>query len=68
MTELFDLKDLVYLAFLGVALYLHGHSRWKDGVKTGIEAGIEGTIDNLVKDGYIDYDEKTGEISAKIAK
>ena len=54
MVELLELKDYCLLAFFAVALYLHGHSRWKDGMREGIDAGVRGTIDSLIEDGLIE--------------
>jgi hypothetical protein len=68
LMDLFEAKDLFYLGFLVVALTVTQYTAWRQGVKVGIEAGVEGTIDSMVRDGYVDYDEKTGEITAKTPK
>jgi hypothetical protein len=62
MVELITYKDMVFLAFLVIALIIEGRRQFR----VGIEAGVEGTINSLVEDGYIDVDEK-GEISPKNA-
>jgi len=67
MVELLELKDYFFLAFFGVALYLHGRTRWKDGMREGIDAGVKGTIDSLIQDGLIE-EAPDGEIIPKIPK
>jgi len=61
MTDLLSVKDVFYLAFTIVALYFSN----RDSYNSGVLDGIEGCIDGMIKDGYIDYDPETDEISAK---
>lgn len=62
MVELITYKDMVFLAFLVIALVIEGRRQ----LRIGIEQGVEGAINSLIKDGYIDVDEK-GEITPKKA-
>ena len=61
MTDFLNVKDVFYLAFMVIALYFSN----RDSYKRGVLDGIEGCIAGMIKDGYIDYDPETDEISAK---
>lgn len=61
MLDILSVKDVFYLAFLGIALYFSNRETYKRGVLDG----IDGCIAGMIKDGYIDYDPETDEISAK---
>lgn len=62
MVELITYKDMVFLAFLVIALVIEGRRQ----LRIGIEKGVEGAINSLIEDGFIDVDEK-GEITPKNA-
>ena len=56
-----EYKDWFYLGFFIIAMYFSNRNSYD----MGIRRGIEGCIDGMIKDGLIDYDEETEEISAK---